>query len=124
MGAGNRLSGARKDVASRWVPATRRRRRHRKRWRRAAANGHNSRVGTGALAARVRAGDQAAFAELYREYAERLFGFCVVLLRDRDEAADATHDTFVLAAQKVHQLRDPERLRPWLFAKALRPMPA
>ena len=82
------------------------------------ANSHNSYVGTGALAARMRAGDQSAFAELYREYAERLFGFCVVLLRDRDEAADATHDTFVLAAQRVHQLRDLERLRPWLFAIA------
>jgi RNA polymerase sigma factor (sigma-70 family) len=75
-------------------------------------------VGTGALAARERAGDQSAFAELYRDYAERLFGFCVVLLRDRDEAADAMHDTFVLAAQRVHQLRDLERLRPWLFAIA------
>ncbi|HVJ98875.1 MAG TPA: RNA polymerase sigma factor, partial [Acidimicrobiia bacterium] len=80
--------------------------------------GHNSHVGTAALAARVRAGDQSAFAELYNDYAERLFGFCVVLLRDRDEAADATHDTFVLAAQRVHQLRDLDRLRPWLFAIA------
>lgn len=85
---------------------------------RAVATGHNSLVGTGALAARVRAGDQSAFAELYSEYADRLFGFCVVLLRDRDEAADAMHDTFVLAAQRVHQLRDLERLRPWLFAIA------
>jgi RNA polymerase sigma factor (sigma-70 family) len=75
-------------------------------------------VGNGALAERVRSGDRAAFGEMYGEFADRIFGFCVVLLRDRDEAADATHDTFVLAAQRAGQLRDPERLPAWLFAIA------
>jgi RNA polymerase sigma factor (sigma-70 family) len=55
---------------------------------------------------------------MYGEYAERIYGFCVLVLRDRDEAADAMHDTFVLAAQRVGQLRDPERLGAWLFAVA------
>ena len=75
-------------------------------------------VGIAALAERVRAGDRAAFAELYREFADRIYGFCDGLLRDRDEAADATHDTFVLAAQRIGQLRDLERLGPWMFAIA------
>ena len=48
------------------------------------------------------------------------FGLCVVLLRDREEAADALQDTFVLAVQRVGQLRDPERLDAWLFAIARR----
>jgi RNA polymerase sigma factor (sigma-70 family) len=55
---------------------------------------------------------------MYGEYAERIFGFCLVTLRDREEAADAMHDTFVLAAQRVYQLRDPDRLSAWLFAVA------
>jgi RNA polymerase sigma factor (sigma-70 family) len=75
-------------------------------------------VGIAALAERVRAGDRAAFAELYREFADRIYGFCDGLLRDRDEAADATHDTFVLAAQRIGQLRNLERLGPWMFAIA------
>jgi RNA polymerase sigma factor (sigma-70 family) len=75
-------------------------------------------VGTGALAERLRAGDRAAFAEIYSQFAEPVLGLCIVLLRDRDDAADAMHDAFILAAQRIDQLRDPERLRPWLFAIA------
>jgi RNA polymerase sigma factor (sigma-70 family) len=71
-----------------------------------------------ALAERVRDGDRAAFAEMYDEYADPLYGFCVTLLRDRDEAADAVHDAFLLAAQRIGQLRDLERLNAWLFAIA------
>jgi RNA polymerase sigma factor (sigma-70 family) len=72
----------------------------------------------GALAERVRDGDRAAFAEMYDEYADLLYGFCCALLRDRDEAADAVHDAFLLAAQRIGQLRDLERLHSWLFAIA------
>ena len=81
-------------------------------------NRDNRCVGVGALGERVRAGDRDAFAELYGEFADRLFGFCLVLLRDRDEAADAAQDAFVLAVQRASQLRDPERLHAWLFAIA------
>ena len=34
------------------------------------------------------------------------------------DAADAVQDTFVIAAGKVSALRDPDRLRPWLYAVA------
>src|SRR5215469_14398892 len=34
------------------------------------------------------------------------------------DAADAVQDTFVLAASKLDGLRDPDRLRPWLYAVA------
>jgi RNA polymerase sigma factor (sigma-70 family) len=55
---------------------------------------------------------------MYEAYADRLYGFCLVLLHDRDEAADAMHDTFVLALQRIDQLRDLDRLHSWLFAIA------
>jgi RNA polymerase sigma factor (sigma-70 family) len=64
------------------------------------------------------AGDRGAFAAIYDRYADRLHDFCWSLLRDRDEAADATQDTFLVAAERLGQLRDPERLRPWLYAVA------
>ena len=64
------------------------------------------------------AGDRGAFAAIYDRYADRLHDFCWSLLRDRDEAADATQDAFLVAAERLGQLRDPERLRPWLYAVA------
>jgi RNA polymerase sigma factor (sigma-70 family) len=70
------------------------------------------------LVAGVLAGDRDAFAAVYDRYADRLHDFCWSVLRDRDEAADAVQDTFVLVAQRLAQLNDPERLRPWLYAVA------
>jgi hypothetical protein len=42
------------------------------------------------LVAAAMAGDRGAFAAIYDRYADRLHDFCWSLLRDRDEAADAT----------------------------------
>ncbi|MFL6126356.1 RNA polymerase sigma factor [Actinophytocola sp.] len=70
------------------------------------------------LVSGVLAGDRDAFAAIYDRYADRLHDFCHSVLRDRDEAADAVQDTFVLAAQRLAQLNDPERLRSWLYAVA------
>lgn len=71
-----------------------------------------------ALVAGLVARDPAAVADLYDRYAERLLGFCTGMLRDSHEAADALHDTILVAADRIGQLRDPERLRPWLYAIA------
>src|SRR5262245_23017553 len=68
------------------------------------------------LARAAAAGDRAAFAAIYDRHADRLHDFCLSLLRNRDEAADATQDTFALAAERLGQLPDPARLRPWLYA--------
>jgi RNA polymerase sigma factor (sigma-70 family) len=70
------------------------------------------------LVAGVLAGDREAFAAIYDRYADRLHDFCHAVLRDRDDAADAVQDTFVLVAQRLAQLNDPDRLRPWLYAVA------
>lgn len=66
----------------------------------------------------ARAGGRDAWADIYDRYADRLHDYCASVLRDRDEAADATHDTFVIASQRIAQLRDPAKLRPWLYAIA------
>lgn len=70
------------------------------------------------LAMAAARGSQPAFAAIYDKYADRLHDFCVGMLRDRDAAADCVQDTFVTAATKLVQLREPERLRPWLYAIA------
>ncbi len=66
----------------------------------------------------ARSGDRAAFAALYDRYADRVFSLCVTLTRDRGVAEDALSETFLLAWQRLGQLREPERVRPWLFAIA------
>jgi len=63
-------------------------------------------------------GDRAGMAAVYDRYAPRLFDYSVGMLRDRDGAGDAVHDALLVAADRAHQLRDPDKLRPWLYAIA------
>ena len=53
---------------------------------------------------------------IYDRYADRLHDYCWSILRDHHEAEDALQDAFVTAAARIDQLRDPARLRPWLYA--------
>ena len=38
------------------------------------------------------------------------------MLGDRDSAADCVQDAFCIAATRLPQLRDPDKLRPWLYS--------
>ena len=62
--------------------------------------------------------DRSGLESAYDRYAQRLFDYCVGMLRDHDSAADAVHDTLLVAADRAHQLREPDRLRGWLYAIA------
>lgn len=64
----------------------------------------------------VLAGDRLAFAGVYERYADRLHDFAYSMLRNREEAADCVADSFVVMAEKLAQLRDRSRLRPWLYS--------
>ena len=63
-------------------------------------------------------GDHMAFAGIYDRYADRLHDFCVGMVRDRDAAADCVQDVFCTAATALDKLREPDKLRPWLYAIA------
>jgi len=65
-------------------------------------------------------GDRAAFAAIYDRYVDRIHTMCVHMLSNRDDAAEVCGDVFLTAAERLHQLRDPDRLKPWLFAIARR----
>ncbi|MFD0743775.1 sigma-70 family RNA polymerase sigma factor [Phytohabitans flavus] len=71
-----------------------------------------------ALVAAMVAGDPRGLDGAYRRYAPRLYAYCRATLRDADAAADAVQDTFVIAGRRAGQLREPERLLPWLYAIA------
>jgi RNA polymerase sigma factor (sigma-70 family) len=70
------------------------------------------------LVAAIVAGDPAGPAGAYDKYAESLYGYCDWMLSEPDRAAATVQDTFVIAAANLGGLRDPGRLRPWLYAVA------
>jgi len=72
----------------------------------------------GEIVAATLAGDPAALIDAYDQYAPGLYAYCRSMLSRPADAADAVQDTFVVAAAKLGGLRDPGRLRPWLFAVA------
>ncbi len=70
------------------------------------------------VVAAIVAGDPAGLAAAYDRYAAPLYTFCRAMLREPADAADVVQDTFVIAVPGLSGLRDPERLRPWLYAVA------
>jgi len=70
------------------------------------------------VVASIVAGDPLGLAAAYDRYADPLYQYCRSLLGDPADAADAVQDTFVIAASRLDGLRDPARLRPWLYAVA------
>lgn len=72
------------------------------------------------LVERIRRGDAEAITMLYDRYADPIHGFCHGLLRDGSDAADATQNTFMVAVDRIDQLRNPEQVRPWLYSIARR----
>jgi RNA polymerase sigma factor (sigma-70 family) len=57
-----------------------------------------------------------ALAAIYDRYADSLHDTAAVMTRSPHDAADLTQDVFVRAAERLGQLRDRDRLKPWLFA--------
>lgn len=70
------------------------------------------------IVAAIVARDPAGLAAAYDSYAAALHAYCRSLLAEPADAADAVQDTFVIAGAKLGGLRDPDRLRPWLYAVA------
>jgi RNA polymerase sigma factor (sigma-70 family) len=75
-------------------------------------------VGDREVVASIVVGDPAGLGEAYDRYAQTLYAYCRSMLREPADAADAVQDTFVIAASRLHDLREPDRLRPWLYAVA------
>lgn len=69
------------------------------------------------LVERIRAGDDAAFNEIYKKLSPLVHG--IVLARvPRDEVDDIVQDVFILAFEKLHTLRDAGSLSPWIASIA------
>jgi RNA polymerase sigma-70 factor (ECF subfamily) len=66
------------------------------------------------VVARVEAGDTALYEVLMRRYNQRLFRVARSILRDDDEAADVTQDTWVRAYASLYQFAGKAMFSTWL----------
>jgi RNA polymerase sigma factor (sigma-70 family) len=69
-----------------------------------------------ALVSQALAGETQAIAALYDRYADRLYDYARRLTGNPADAHDAVHDSFLVAMQRLGQLRDHSRFRPWMYA--------
>ncbi len=67
------------------------------------------------LVAAVRAGDDAAFAELYRRHQPIVFRFVRGLVRDHGRAEDVVQEAFVSALRRMRQTDSELAFRAWIF---------
>jgi RNA polymerase sigma factor (sigma-70 family) len=68
-----------------------------------------------ALVAAVRAGEDAAFEELYRRYSRRISTFVYRFVRDEGRAEDVTQEAFLSALRRMRQTDSEIAFRPWIY---------
>jgi RNA polymerase sigma-70 factor (ECF subfamily) len=71
-----------------------------------------------ALVENAAAGSRTAFTELVATYHPDMIRLAMVVTGDADMANDAAQAAWGLAWRKLRQLRDPQRIRPWLLSIA------
>jgi RNA polymerase sigma-70 factor, ECF subfamily len=67
------------------------------------------------LVARVRNGDEEAFAKLVLKYQSRVLTLATRILDNRSEAEDVAQDIFVKVFQSLHDFRGASRFSTWLY---------
>src|SRR5688500_9368288 len=73
-------------------------------------------IGDAELVHAARAGDASALGVLLQRHRAALYATALALLRDRGEAQDAVQDAFVIALQRIDDVRDPAAAAGWLHA--------
>ena len=61
------------------------------------------------------AGDKAAFEELYRKTCCSVYFTCLNILKEEQEAQDLTQDVYLTAFEKLGELEDAGKFKPWLY---------
>jgi RNA polymerase sigma factor (sigma-70 family) len=70
------------------------------------------------LARRASAGDERAFAAIFRRYHQRLYRYCLAILGDPEDAEDALQNTMAKALRALPGEERPIELKPWLYRVA------
>jgi len=71
-----------------------------------------------ALSRRIVTGDDRAFAELFRRHRQALYGYCLSVLGDQEDAADALQNTMAKALKSLPGENRELNLKAWLFRVA------
>lgn len=72
-----------------------------------------------ALLARVIEGDHQAFDQIMRNHEDRVFSVCLRILNNRDQALDATQETFLTVFRKGKQFKGDSALGTWIYRIAV-----
>jgi RNA polymerase sigma-70 factor (ECF subfamily) len=67
---------------------------------------------------RARAGESEAFTQLFEHYHTGIYGFIAGLVNNVEDAQDLTQKTFLKAWEKLPDLHDPSKFKPWLYTIA------
>jgi RNA polymerase sigma-70 factor (ECF subfamily) len=71
------------------------------------------------LLARVISGDRSAFDSIMRAQENRVFSVCLRILGNRDNALDATQETFLTVFRKAAQFKGDSALGTWIYRIAV-----
>jgi len=67
------------------------------------------------LARRLIAGDAAAFDRFVEHFRTKIFQYSWLMCGHREDAEEVAQETLLKIFESFHQLREPERIRPWVF---------
>jgi RNA polymerase sigma-70 factor, ECF subfamily len=59
--------------------------------------------------------DETLLTAVYRAHSAAIHSYAFRLLGNQEDADDITQEVFIRAHERIEQLREPERLRPWLY---------
>lgn len=71
------------------------------------------------LLARLLDGDHEAFNQIMRHHEDRVFSVCLRIVGDREQALDATQETFLTAFRKASQFKGNSALGTWIYRIAV-----
>lgn len=66
----------------------------------------------------AKAGDSEAFTQLFEHYHTGIYGYIAGLVNNVEDAQDLTQKTFLKAWEKLPDLRDTSKFKPWLYTIA------
>ncbi len=67
------------------------------------------------LARRLMAGDTDAFDRFVEHFRAKIFHYTLLMCGHREDAEEVAQDTLLKLFESFDQLREPERVRPWVF---------
>ncbi|MFA5834422.1 MAG: sigma-70 family RNA polymerase sigma factor [Bacteroidota bacterium] len=67
------------------------------------------------LIARIKKGDERAFAQLVKRYEQTVWGFAFKLCRNKEKAEESFQDTFINVFRKIDQFDSRSKFSTWLY---------